>query len=260
METEETKKALNTDRQIRRLGVFLTIPLVAVIIVLCFLGAEWRETLLVQRIIVEGARILPVKYINTLTEIKNSTMMRDLNLYDIQEKLRVEPFIKNICVTRQYPDAININITERVPIATVNSKQLRYIDNEGILLPYLETAVKLDLPIINGVKGIENAKIGKAIENSEIHEAIQILQTALAIDSTMYRFISEVNMKDGDDVLLFSTEAAIPIILGRDNYPAKLLMLQTFWSNYVRLQNTDRLRQIDLRFNDQVVVKWVTDN
>ncbi|MBI5022391.1 MAG: FtsQ-type POTRA domain-containing protein [Ignavibacteriales bacterium] len=256
----ETKKVISTEKRIRRLGIFLTIPLVAVIIVLCFLGAEWRETLPLKRIIIDGARILPVKYINTLSEIKNGTMLNDLNLNDIQKKLSVEPFIKNLCVTRQYPDAININITERVPIATVNSQQLRYIDDDGVLLPYLETAVKLDLPIINGIKGIENAKIGKAIENSEIQEAIQILQTAIEIDSTMYRFISEVNMKNGDDVLLFSTEAAIPIIIGRDNYPAKLLMLQTFWSNYVRAQNADRLKQIDLRFNDQVVVKWVTDN
>jgi cell division protein FtsQ len=260
MDNEKLNNTGNGKQRIRRLGVFLTIPLIAIIFVVCFLAAEWRDTLKVSRIMVEGVRIMPVKYIKTLADVKDNSSMNIVNLFNIQENLKTQPFVRSVCVTRQYPDAINLQIDERTPIATLSTKQLRYIDEEGFLLPFIETAVRLDLPIITGVQGIEQTAVGKVDTNKEIHEAIAILQRAVAIDSTLYRFISEINMKNGDDIILYSAESAVPIILGRENYAKKLLMLQTFWNNFIRSQNTQRLQQIDLRFNDQVVVRWLTDD
>lgn len=260
MNNEKINNGVNGKQKIRRLGIFLTVPLVAVMCVACFLAAEWKETLKVSRIIVEGVHILPVKYIKTLAAVDDNIPLQSVNLFNVQENLKTQPFIKSVCVTRQYPDIINLRIDERMPIAALSSKQLKYVDREGFLLPYIETEVRLDFPVISGIKGVEQAEVGKINSDPEIHEAIKILETANAIDSTLYHFISEINMKRGDEVVIFSTEAAVPIILGRENYAKKLLMLQTFWNNYVRSQNAQRLQQIDLRFNDQVVVNWLTDD
>lgn len=260
MEIVEIRKNGGGEKQMKRYGIFLTIPLVIIIIIVSLLGSRWAETLQAQKIVIDGARILPVKYINSLAGVKSGLALNEINLYGIRENLLGEPFVRSACVNRRYPDAITIRISERVPIASINLKQLRYLDDEAMVLPYIETAVKLDLPIINGISGIESSETGTRIDSREIDEAIKILQTALAVDSSVYRFISEINMKNGDDVLLYSTEGAIPVLLGRGNYGKKLMMLQTFWNNYVRSPNANRLRQVDLRFNDQLIVKWETES
>ena len=42
-----------------------------------------------------------------------------------------------------------------------------------------------------------------------------------------------------------------------NNIPKKLLMFETFWTNFVNSGDAQKLKYIDLRFDDQVVVRWL---
>jgi len=64
-------------------------------------------------------------------------------------------------------------------------------------------------------------------------------------------------MNHGGDITLFSVDAGAPIILGRGGVAKKLYLLQSFWSNVVRTRGVEELQSIDLRYDDQVVVRWV---
>ncbi|MDI6766573.1 MAG: FtsQ-type POTRA domain-containing protein [Bacteroidota bacterium] len=243
----------------KRWGIFLLIPLLIFFITLCILGKKWESGLIVTRVVLEGVHILPEAQIHALANIPTNSILDTVDVYQIRNRMLQQPFIKSVKVNRQYPDAVSIKIVEREPIATVNAGQFRYIDEDKVLLPYSETAIKLDLPIISGIDGINGAKLGIPISNEEISEAIEMLQVALELDSSMFRFISEVNMNGGQDIIITSTDWGIPIIVGRGEIRRKLLMFQTFWSNFVKSENAERLRYIDLRFSDQVVVRWQSD-
>jgi len=244
-------------KHIRRWGIVLMIPLVLGFMGLCILGARWKGSLTVRRVVIDGSGILSAQQLFTLSDVPLKSLMNQVDIYDVRGRILQQPFVKNARVTRQYPDAVRIQLVERQPIASVNNGQLRYIDAEAVLLPYIETSVKLDLPIINGVDSIQGAKPGETISNAELSEAIGLLQTALALDSTLFHFISEVNMNNGKDIILYSSDVPVPVIVGRGDYGKKLLMLETFWKNYVKTQSAQKIRYIDLRFNDQVVVKWL---
>ena len=69
--------------------------------------------------------------------------------------------------------------------------------------------------------------------------------------------ISEINMNSGSDIILYSSDVGVPIILGRGDVTRKLLMLENFWNDFVATNDVEKLRYIDLRFEDQVVVKWL---
>ena len=188
--------------------------------------------------------------------------MYQMNIFDVRKRVESQPFVKSVRVNRQVPDALRIEVVEREPIASLSGGQLQYIDAEGVLLPYIQSPVRFDLPMISGINGTQNVPPGKVIASNELIQAIEILQTALAIDSTVYHLISEVKMNDNSDIILYSAEGGVPIILGKGEIGKKLVTLQTFWNNFVKNGDADKLRYIDLRFDGQVVVKWnhETDN
>jgi cell division septal protein FtsQ len=245
---------------VKRWGIYLMIPLVITIIVIVVFSWRWRDALGLQHIVINGNRIIPTQQILTLMDIPFKSPLYKVDIYDVRQRILQQPFVKMVCINRHFPDAIHAQIVEREPIATVNTSQLRYVDEEALLLPQIETAVQLDLPIISRIDGLEKAHIGEVISSPELSEAIKLLQTAQRIDTAIYHLISEVNMNSGKDIILFSTDVGVPVLIGRGEYEKKLILFQSFWNNFVKSQNTNKLQYIDLRFNEQVVVKWKQDS
>jgi cell division septal protein FtsQ len=76
------------------------------------------------------------------------------------------------------------------------------------------------------------------------------------VNRPMYHNISEVQVRNGGDIVVYSAEGGVPIIFGRDDMPSKLVRLETFWNTIVRTRGTQLLQYVDLRYQDQVVVSW----
>jgi cell division protein FtsQ len=250
--------AAREPKVIRRWGFWLMIPLVVGTVVLCMFALEWRASLKVKRVIVEGARLLNTQQVITLAGIAPRVPLENVDIYEVRTRVLGQPFVKTARVNRNYPDAVRITITERVPIASVNTGQLRYIDDEGMLLPYIPTAMELDLPVINGVEGMKGLAVGDTATAPDLFHAIDLLRNAQEIDTTLYHFISEVNMNSGGDITLFATQGGVPIYLGRGDIQKKLLTLESFWGKFVRSSDTEKLAYVDLRFTDQVIVRWLS--
>jgi cell division septal protein FtsQ len=103
---------------------------------------------------------------------------------------------------------------------------------------------------------MQNAQIGKRIANADIDEAIAVIEAARQTDTTVFQMISEVDMNSGGDIRLYSTDAGVPIMIGRGDIPRKLALLQTFWAQFVASGDAGKLQSVDLRYDDQVVVRW----
>ncbi len=243
----------------RRLGLWLLVPLLVSFIVLAVFTTEWKDSLKIRRYDVTGTKIVSKQEIMTIAKagVTKDALMYATGIGAIQEKIAAQPFVRFVTVTREMPDILHIQIAEREPFASLNNgRQMFYIDQDGVLLPYIQSAIKLDLPIISGVNSIDHVQTGEVVSSNEIYSAIEILKTAQAIDSSLYRFISEVNMNRGDDVTLYSVDVGVPIILGRGNVAKKLITFQSFWNTILKSQDQKKLRSVDLRFDEQVVVKW----
>ncbi|MBI1803256.1 MAG: FtsQ-type POTRA domain-containing protein [Ignavibacteria bacterium] len=243
----------------RRLGVWLLAPLGVSFILLFIFMTEWKDSLTIRKYDVLGIRIVSKQEIAMIAQ---AVVSKDASMYGtdigiIQEKIAAQPFIKSVTVTRQMPDVLRVQVTERDPIASLNiGHQMYYVDIDGVLLPYTQSSEKLDVPVISGINGIEHVRTGEVASNNDVYQAIDILKTSQAIDSSQYRFISEVNMNNGGDITIYSADVGVPIILGRGDVAKKLVTLQSFWNTIIKSQDPKKLRYVDLRFDEQVVVKW----
>lgn len=237
-------------------GVALMVALLIGATAVFVLAMKWRATLKVQRVVVEGVSTLSAKEIAALTNVSPRASMYSMNLAEIRDRISRHPFVLSVAVYRQLPNKLNVAIAEREPVASINCGQLCYVDREGVLLPFSESNKKFDLPLVSGINGIQNARLGTTVMSKDLFEAIEICQTAQALDTTVYHLISEINMNNGGDVILYSAEAGTPVIFGRDDVERKLLLLENFWNNNVGMTDAENVQYIDLRFKDQVVVKW----
>lgn len=240
----------------KRLGLLLMIPLILSMIVVCALALEWKETLKVSTVEVVGTRSLSKGNVLTLANIAAKVPLYRIDLSEIRQRIMKEPLIKDVGMNRGFPGLIKIEITEREPIATLNCGQMRYVDAEGVVLPYVDGNRKLDLPFIIGIDGLQSERVGHPILNKELFAALEIIQQAQTLDSSIYHMISELDMNHGGDIRILSVDAGIPVLVGRDDIPKKLLLFETFWTNFVNTGDAQRLKYIDLRFDDQVVVHW----
>ncbi len=248
---------LNATRMpVKRPGIWFFLPLFVVLLVVFILAARWRDSLTVQEVKYSGLRVVAETDAKTWAAVPMNKPLFGLNLSNIADRIAAQSYVKHAAVYREFPDAVCVDITEREPFASLNRGQMYFVDDECVLLPYIHPATRVDVPVISGIAGIQNARAGEIVLSNELYQAIEILKLAREIDTSLYRMISEVNMGNGGDVTLTSVEGAIPIILGRDDYGKKLVTFRTFWTTVAKEQSAGSLQSVDLRYEDQVVVRW----
>ena len=129
------------------------------------LGLQWRETLKVQRVVVEGVSTLSAKEIVALANVSPQALLYSMDLEGIRDRVSRHPFVRSVDVCRQYPNKLTVNVVEREPVATINCGQLCYVDKEGMLLPCSGSGKKFDLPLISGIEGVEHVASGRMVMN-----------------------------------------------------------------------------------------------
>ncbi len=216
----------------------------------------WKSNLTVSNVTVEGNRIVEANEILQLAHVKEGSPMYDLDLASIQHDVVSNFFIKDAVVERDLPSTIRITVAERSPIMLINRDEILYLDEDGVVLPPSISKETFDLPILSGLPASLPLKAGSTIANPDVQEALKILTAAKAASKEMYHLISEVHLRSGGDIVLYAAEWGVPIIVGHGEAASKMVRLEQFWNDVVRERGSENLQYVDLRFDDQIVVRW----
>ena len=172
----------------------------------------------------ELCEIARIQYGERLFALKTDAMTANL-LHDLR--------IESAVVRRQLPNKIEMEIVERVPLATV-ACDYGYLDfdRQGKVIASYRTLKGADIPIITGVK-LHDLYIGDDNNDTQVAQVISFLAH---IDPTDIGGISEVSVADPDAVVAY-TKTALPIRLGKiTGIPDKSALTQDF----LRDQKTTR--------------------
>ena len=231
------------------------------ILVFTFIGLivfanVWKSSLRVTRVTLEGNRIVEANELFQLAQIHRGSLIYDIDLKAIQKNLLSQCYIKVATVERNLPSTIQITVVERKPIALVNRPDFAYLDEDGVLLPHSISKELFDLPVLSGLNLGQRASYGSTIRNPYALEALQILKGARLVNSELYHLISEIQIQNDSDMVLYTAEGGVPIIFGNGDIADKLVRLDAFWSQVIQERGLQNLRYVDLRYDDQVVVQW----
>jgi len=224
------------------------------------IGANsWKSGLVVSKIVVIGMRVVNVNEILQLAHVKPGSKMYELDLTVIQKDVVSHHFLKHVIVERDLPSTLKITVVERSPIAMVNGNEVLYLDADGVVLPHSISDELFDLPMISNIAPDVKLTLGSAVQYPDVTEALSILSTAKLVNKELYHLISEVRLRNNGDLIFYTTDGGVPVLFGRGNPAAKLLRLEAFWNDVVRQRGAQDLRYVDLRYDDQVIVRWASD-
>ncbi len=237
--------------------IWLTFSVLVVLGVgLVILANMWKSDLIVKRIVIEGTRIVHPNEIRQLAHVTEGDKLFDVDLMTVQRDIATHPYVKAVVVERDVPSTLKITITERLPRAMISRQEIMYLDEAGIVLPPALSRELLDLPVVSGLPPGMALKPGSRLNHKDIRECLEILEAARLVSKEVYHLISEVRLRNGGDVVLYATEWGIPIIYGRGEPVRKLVYLETLWRDVVRQGGSQHIQYIDLRFENQIVVRW----
>ena len=172
----------------------------------------------------ELCEIARIHYGQRLFELKTDEMTTNL-LRDLR--------IESAVVRRQLPHKIEMDIVERIPVATV-ACDYGYLDfdRQGKVIASYRSLKGADIPIITGVK-LRDLYIGDDNNDPQVAQAISFLAR---IDPADIGEISEVSLRNPDAVVAY-TKTELPIRLGQlTGIPDKAALTQDF----LRDQKTTR--------------------
>ena len=243
---------MSTEKQ-KRSGM---VVLILISMCLVFGANAWKSSLKIKQIKVDGNRIVGEHQILQLTQVPMNALLYKVDLTAIQRNVMSHHYIKDAVVERNLPNSLHIQVVERIPIALVNRTETLYLDDEGVVLPRSISHRLFDLPVISGIAESEPLVLGSVVTQPDVVEALHLLATMKAANRPMYHNISEVQVRNGGDIVVYSAEGGVPIIFGRDEMPSKLVRLEVFWNDVVRARGTQLLQYVDLRYQDQIVARW----
>lgn len=252
MKPEEAGKPSRPHR-----GPALAMLLLVLTTVAVALGANiWTRDLTVREVTAEGNRIVPSADIIALAGIRKNERLYNIDLNAARKRIQANQFVRAVSLTREMPDRVEITVEERTPIAAIAGTRTLYVDADGVVLPPTRSEFIFDLPILTGALPFAELVPGKRVAAEDVREALQIIATAQAISDDLYRLISEVHIDAGHQIQLFTSESGVPVLFGRGDVAGKMMKFEAFWKEFVHQRGAGELQYIDLRFEDQIVVRW----
>jgi cell division protein FtsQ len=233
--------------------------LIGLLVCLVFCANAWKSSLRIKQIKIEGNRIVGTNEIVQLTQIPPAAYLYQADLTAIQRNVMSHHYVKDAVVERNLPNTIYIQVRERIPIALLNGSETKYLDEDGVVLPRSVSHKLFDLPMISGLPLSEKLALGSTITQIEIQEILQLLSALKTVNRPLYHNISEVQLRNGGDIILYAAEGGVPIIFGHGEVPSKLVRLETFWNDIVRTRGSQSLQYVDLRYQDQIIARWNTE-
>jgi cell division protein FtsQ len=223
---------------------------------------QWKEHLLVTQLVVDGESVVPRDEILNLARIAPHVRLFDVELAAVARSIRSNNFIRQVVVRREPPSLIRVTVIERLPVAfvaTPGMTELLLADDEGYILPHVSAQAIFDLPVITGVESTLFDSVGVRSSSAALRAALEVLRVSRSMNGELTRLISEVDVSDVQELVLYSSDSAVPIRFGSGDIAEKIVKLDGFWKSVVMREGIQNIRAIDLRFRDQVIVVRVSE-
>lgn len=160
--------------------------------------------------------------------------------------------IKEVTVERKLPNKIVIKISEKDPIALVNTAYgVVTIDKEGFIF-LVNKKEEGSYPIITGIN-LSKIRLGRKTEDTKIRKVLCLINNIKSINSDLLNEFSEFNINRFAQIRAYTVQEGAAIYFGQDislNIIKKLLAMISYAKRKEKI-----IEYIDLRFKN-IVVKF----
>jgi len=179
--------------------------------------------------------------------IENQENYSVLSSKIIKDRFEKHPYIKQVDILLS-ENTLTIEIFEKNFEALLMANGKEYlISDASVVIPKLPKSEKIDYPIINNPSnGADIIEFSRANANTDVKIGLKIVAALKILNPKWYESLSEVNLRDGKDIVLQFSNLNIPVVIGRDKEIEKLILFEKLTKklDYTKIENI--LTYIDL--------------
>jgi len=201
-----------------------TFILIALLLCTAFLAREVYSRLChsnffqVTALKIEGNRMTSKEQIAALSGIDIHSNLLAINVTEVKSFLETHPWIARVDIIRDWPNRLLITLKEKKPVALLSKDTgLFYLDNKGMIITAAAPSQELDFPVITG---LETFSFNPG-DTNQLPDSLQQVMALLKLadrNNTILpeQNISEINISESGELVLYLLERAFPIYLGKD--------------------------------------------
>jgi len=172
-------------------------------------------------------------------------------LESYEARLEMHPRVSAVRLRRVLPNRVVCSVDEREPVALLFTDRFLEVSRDAMVMPEDEYTALLDLPVITGLSRGE-AIAGEVSDSPRLRRALDALRLCRKHGGSFASTISEVRV-GSEGVSIRSLDQGPVLVLGEGDFDRRL-------RKYFMLKDTigerdGNARRIDLRFEDQVVLR-----
>lgn len=238
---------------VRRRTPGLVVALLAVVF-LALVASQWQGRQVIGRVIITGASGLSLAAVHMVVDTLADKSVRSISLADVREVVERLPYVRSASVHLSGVRDITVDVQERLPVAhvVVQGGELRYVDAEGTVLPPASVRTGHNVPILQSSQG-------DTLSKADVRTlAAMLVAAAQNLDPVLYQSISEVRLDGARQQAIVTTDEAVWRLPIRDVAVARqaLADMDLFWKRTSARLNMTTVNEIDLRWRNQVIVRY----
>lgn len=205
---------------------------------------------------VERVEVVGTRYLAPHLVLEASGITEESSLFDDPAPWRAalleHPLVADLAIEREYPGTLILRVVEVEPVALVATPVLRPVDAEGRLLPIDPAVLDVDLPVIGAE--VESDAEGRVADGEVLGLIASLDRLGRTAPWLVARTSAVAPVERGGMRLLLRDPAQGEALLPEDFTALRVEQLRLALADLDAKRELSRLRRIDVRYRDQVVV------
>ncbi|MEK6201123.1 MAG: FtsQ-type POTRA domain-containing protein [Desulfobulbaceae bacterium] len=190
----------------------------------------------IREITITGCRITTPALIRDLAGIRYQASLLKINPAHVEAILRAHPWVSEVEVKRDWPDALVVSVKEYVTEALIlqqvsGSRKFFYLDKAGVVFASVEPGQDMDFPVITGldVKGDKSRNLsqGAGAKDEMLREPLAFLKLVKQNNPNLpIQNLSEIHVDLDAGMTLYLVDYPFPIYFGKGEVRTKYSRLK----------------------------------
>lgn len=221
---------------------------------LSFMATQWKDRQRIADVDVVGATGLSRLSVQRAVDSLRYRRAKSITLASIRQSVEQIPYVRKASVYFSGVNGLCVDVVERLPVAHVlhAGGVLRYVDDQGTVLPVVQERTAHNVPMLHGTNGY-------VLSESEVRSLTSLLnRAARALDPRLYQSISELTYDRRSRTVDVITDDATWHLgsIGSDRATEALADMNVFWKDASASLRLAHVREVDLRWRNQIVLRY----
>jgi cell division septal protein FtsQ len=235
------------------IGITLFSVLTCILVFLSFFQTKKNSRDAIQNVIVNGNQLLSKSDYLRITGLDVLNVEDSLTLRVVKERFENHPYVQSVTLELKANYTVEVSLTEKEIQAVLNIEGKNFLISRNYEVINIHTNTRVvDFPVITN-SSLTNMSVNNIGDSADIKSAFKIIYATQQIDLNFARMISEINLRNGKEAVIYLTGFNPVVLIGKNDEVKKIYVLyELLKQNNKTVSMVRSSSYIDLRYSDNL--------